>query len=400
MKAILIVFLAVFCLAVQADEDRYLLLGDFLPELAREIGPNELVYAEGGVSLVRVPVSQVEQFSRIVHDHYKACGGFMDVTHEIRKGRSAARLVWEYADPKDSGFEFAVRGDAFVADMVSMVSKDAYWNVLKSLEAMGSRSATNAKGAAAQKWIQGQATELTSGMPNVRVWTVETDHFFANKQASVVLTLEGTQPNLPAVVLGAHMDTITQSFTSDKQPGADDDGSGSALLLETLRVLKQSGAKFERTVHLVWYAAEEWGLVGSQFVVDAFVDKGLAVDAVLQFDMVGYNSSADDDNIYLLTDYTNPALTETLRRVIETYTDAKVGTTECGYACSDHASWHKKGFAAAVPFEASFSNMNGRLHTQNDKTDVLDVDHAIRFVKSAVAFVGEVGRVLPPQPKH
>ncbi|MCB0405106.1 MAG: M20/M25/M40 family metallo-hydrolase [Bdellovibrionales bacterium] len=399
MKAILVGLLLVCCVAVQAEEDRYLLLGDFLPELTREIAPDQLVYADGGVSLVRVPLSQVAHFSKLVHAHHKACGGFMDVTHEIRRGRSAQRLVWETAAPIDSGFEFDVRGDAIVADMVAMVNKDAYWSVLKTLEAMGSRSATNEKGVAAQKWIQAQVVELTSGMSHARLWTVPTEHFFANKQDSLVLTIEGTQPNLPSVVLGAHMDTTSQSFFSDKQPGADDDGSGSALLLETLRVLKQSSAQFERTVHFVWYAAEEWGLVGSQFVVDAFVEKGMTVDAVLQFDMVAYNSSADNDNIYLLTDYTSSELTETLRRIIETYTDAKVGTTACGYACSDHASWHKKGFAAAVPFEASFANMNGRLHTQNDKMDVLDADHAIRFVKTAVALVGEVGRVLP-QPKH
>ena len=67
----------------------------------------------------------------------------------------------------------------------------------------------------------------------------------------------------PGVVVGAHMDTLSSAVSI--KPGADDDGSGSVTVLETARSLLSSGMHFKKPLYLIWYSAEELGLIGSQF---------------------------------------------------------------------------------------------------------------------------------------
>ena len=65
---------------------------------------------------------------------------------------------------------------------------------------------------------------------------------------------------------------------------------------------------------------------------------------------------------------------------------------KCGYACSDHASWHKAGFPSAFPYEAVTGNDNPNIHSPNDKTSVAGFSwaHSLEFAKIAVAFAYEL----------
>jgi hypothetical protein len=82
-----------------------------------------------------------------------------------------------------------------------------------------------------------------------------------------------------AMILGAHID-------SPNGPGALDDGSGSAILLEVARVLDAAQVQPPADLYLVWFGSEELGLYGSAYFVDthqALLDRTLAM---LQTDML------------------------------------------------------------------------------------------------------------------
>ena len=79
------------------------------------------------------------------------------------------------------------------------------------------------------------------------------------------------------------MDTL-----DGRMPGAGDDGSGSSSVMEMARILLSSKINFKRPIYIIWYAAEERGLVGSQYVVEHFIDNSIPVKAAIQFDMTGY----------------------------------------------------------------------------------------------------------------
>lgn len=371
-------------------DSRYVMLLEPIPALTRHVQPEQLVYSEEGLTILKLANDDIETWGERVHHELGGCGGFLDVTQEIESGMSAASVVWneilqKYRKRERFSYPIVVGRDE-VQELVDMTDKNAYWDFLQELTSFPNRSATTDQGVDAAKFLKSRAEQLAGDLRGFSAREVSTGFFY--KQPSVVATLEGTDPSLPGVVIGGHMDTF-----SDQKPGADDDGSGSAVVMETLRAVAALGARFKRTIHFVWYAAEERGLVGSKYVVSDFSSKSINVHAAIQFDMVGWNDSKDSEDIYLINDYTNPELTETLRAIVGTYTDASVGDTRCGYACSDHANWHRQGIPAVFPFEASFNNMNHKLHTPDDKMGYLDIDHAHNFVKIAAAFVGELAEI-------
>jgi leucyl aminopeptidase len=191
-------------------------------------------------------------------------------------------------------------------------------------------------------------------------------------------------------VIGAHIDSIASGGGS--APGADDDASGIATISEVLRALMAKKFRPERTVKLMAYAAEEVGLRGSKSIVADYVAKGVNVVGVMQLDMTNYKGSAKD--IYLMQDFTNAAQNTFVGTLIDTYVGATWGTDQCGYGCSDHASWHNAGFAASMPAEALFDDTNPNLHSANDTLEASNntATHAMKFARLATAYVAELGK--------
>ncbi|WP_159203031.1 M28 family peptidase, partial [Klebsiella pneumoniae] len=107
------------------------------------------------------------------------------------------------------------------------------------------------------------------------------------------------------------------------------------------------------------------GLRGSQDLANQYKAQGKKVVSVLQLDMTNYRGSAED--IVFITDYTDSNLSQFLTTLIDEYLpELTYGYDRCGYACSDHASWHKAGFSAAMPFESKFKDYNPKIHTSQD----------------------------------
>ena len=80
------------------------------------------------------------------------------------------------------------------------------------------------------------------------------------------MTIPGTsdaQATGPVVIIGAHLDSINKTDHTTPAPGADDDASGIATLVEIVQQIATGHLTFQRTVELHAYAAEEVGLVGS-----------------------------------------------------------------------------------------------------------------------------------------
>lgn len=348
--------------------------------------------------MVQVPAEDMDHWSEVVHEKLGGCGGFIDVTHETIAGVAPLTLALrevrlQTERQADDGAEdiFRFTGTEEIAQLTEGATSTDLWKSLSDVTAFPDRSATTENGKQAALWLAKRATELAGHLPGFSVMEVATETPLYSKQPSIVATIPGTDPTLPGVLIGAHMDTF-----SPGRPGADDDGSGTAVLLEALRVIGQQNAKFKRTIHVAWYSAEERGLIGSSFVVKRFKKDGIKVHAAMQLDMVGYNSDEEDFDVYLITDNVNVGLTNTLRKIAETYADAKVSETQCGYACSDHANWHRAGVPVAYPFEASFENHNQRLHTAQDKMDFLDPIHAVRYARIALGFFGELAELEMP----
>ena len=102
----------------------------------------------------------------------------------------------------------------------------------------------------------------------------------------LLVTLPGTKGERE-ILLMAHIDTRVRDVMDSTTfaPGADDDGSGLACLLETVRIL--SGIPLEQTVRCLFVSGEEQGLDGSRHLAARARAEGWPVVAVLNNDMIG-----------------------------------------------------------------------------------------------------------------
>jgi hypothetical protein len=139
-------------------------------------------------------------------------------------------------------------------------------------------------------WIRGELADLDG----LELELESIDTAGVEELDSVIALLGGDDPTLPPLLLGAHLDSIA-SFTPgwdglvDPAPGADDDASGVAAVMECARLLAGSGATFERDVVFALFNAEEQGLLGSFEHVDRRLAADDPVSLALILDPVGYN---------------------------------------------------------------------------------------------------------------
>jgi hypothetical protein len=240
----------------------------------------------------------------------------------------------------------------------------------------------------APQWILDEFRKIAGRRPDIRI------RFFEHKntlQPSVEAVIEGSGPNREKfVVLGGHEDSIherTSKVNPDSfAPGADDNASGVAVVLETFRVIVESGLKPDASLVFYAYAAEEVGLVGSQEIAQSYANAGREVLGVMQLDMSSYSLGVPDE-VMFVTDYTSNPLTQTAALLAQQFVGLKVSYDECGYACSDHASWNKYNYHAILPAEKDVWTSVSRIHTEKDIVDSrLHADYAEKFAKLAIAF--------------
>jgi aminopeptidase YwaD len=103
---------------------------------------------------------------------------------------------------------------------------------------------------------------------------------------NVIVDLPGTDKAAEVVIVGAHFDAVMDA------PGADDNGTGVAALLEMARVYK--GRPTHRTIRLAFFNLEEEGLVGSTAYADSLGEKidqkQVTITGMIALDMLGYFS--------------------------------------------------------------------------------------------------------------
>lgn len=314
------------------------------------------------------------------HAHLEGrCGGFMDITDYPVRGPKAFSSARRLAglEPKEQAHVIPLIKEADEGNLITIVTR---------LSAFDDRNYQTANGVAAANWIADQYKAIAGTRSDIRVDLVK--HRF--RQPSVIVTIDGVGPNrAEIVVVGGHLDSISHG----KAPGADDNASGTATVMETYRLLVKSGLRFNRTLQFMGYAGEEEGLLGSQDIATHYREQGRVVAGAIQFDMTMFPGSKA--LMTYITDYTNKDLTRYTQRLSDEYVKAAWAEDRCGYACSDHASWTSAGYKSVFPFESPFNDYNPDIHTPRDTLDRLSASHGVKYLKLAIAFGVEMAEVAP-----
>jgi len=343
-------------------------------------------------SLIKLNVENFTKLIGVRNSQKTLCGGFINVTDAYNSSHFSnenSALFLEKYIPKTSiskkQFNYGINHTKEVNQLLALLNPDEMWKNLTKLSSYTDRYANSDTGLGAARWIKSQVEQIAKDNGRTDVTTSIINTGTSYKQPSVVVKIGNSTK--PAVVVGAHMDTLS-SFWGN-MPGADDDGTGSVTVLELARVLLSSSMHFQKPIYLIWYSAEEEGLVGSQYVVAEFKKDNIPVEEVIHFDMTGYTPN-NDKTMWLLSDNTDKELTSYLELLINTYIKKPLKYTKCGYACSDHATWTNNGYKAAIAFEAEDGKYNPYIHTSQDTMSQLSLEHMTDFTKLAIAFTGEL----------
>lgn len=198
--------------------------------------------------------------------------------------------------------------DPAIADLVGQISTDSLRAHVEGLVRFGTRHTMSTttdprKGiGAARQWILGkfqQYAKQSGGRMTIALdsWTLAADGRRIDKPAdmgNVMATLKGTDPTDDRIfIVQGHMDSrVTNVMNRESDaPGANDDGSGTAAVIELCRVM--SKVSFPATLIFVTLTGEEQGLLGAEHLSERAVQEKWNVQAVLNNDIMGSNNSSE-----------------------------------------------------------------------------------------------------------
>ncbi|KAF3154193.1 Leucine aminopeptidase 1 [Orbilia oligospora] len=298
-------------------------------------------------------------------------------------------------------FPASVAHEDVVKPLITKLSANNIYSKLEKYTSFNNRYYKSATGKEAAEWLLQQVQDIISGAGGNSTRVAASVKPFVHPswgQNSVIATIPGKSAN--TIVVGSHLDSVNQrNPTNGRAPGADDNGSGSMTILETLRVLlsdpEVAAGQAPNTIEFHWYAAEEAGLLGSQAIFAAYKKEGRQVKAMLNQDMTGYVQGTLAANkpeaMGVVTDNVDKNLTAFIKKVIAAYCAIPAVDTRCGYACSDHASANRNGYPSAFVIESAMEHSSDFIHGTGDTIDTVSAEHMLEHAKMSLGFAYELG---------
>lgn len=209
------------------------------------------------------------------------------------------------------------------------------------------------------------------------------------------------------VLRPAPEDSLAARSNDNYAPGANDDGSGTALAMELARVFAQSGLEFDATLVFIAFAGEEQGLVGARAHAQQARADSVRIDAVFNNDIVGNSQggagATDGSAVRVFSegpeDSPSRQIARFLRRHAALYLPGHVvrliAREDRFGRGGDHTAFNQNGFPG-VRVTESRENY-ARQHTVRDTPDGVDPRYLAQNARVNAAAVAVIG-LAPPQP--
>ena len=271
--------------------------------------------------------------------------------------------------------------------LVNLISQDSLYAYDTRLEAFRTRYVTTDSILQAGDYILDKFREFGYSDAYLEPFT-----YYYTDCFNVVCVKQGSTEPDKIIVVGGHYDSYNgQTAPEIFAPGADDNASGTATVLELARILRNVDLK--KSVMFVAFSAEEVGLVGSYISAYNLSQLQADVECMLNFDMVAYTMD-DWDNVVLYSG-ANSTYTNVMINAADRVTDLYCSYQ--GYATnSDHASFDQFGYLTAFAIEGDF-NTEG-WHTNLDISSRLDFPFCEKVARMAVATIGQIDVAGQPSP--
>jgi hypothetical protein len=280
-----------------------------------------------------------------------------------------------------------------IADMVASVSVENLRSYIRDLQNFQTRRVSTSSCEAAGSYLydfftsQGLAAEYDP-------FTIPSS---ATSTRNVVATIPGKTIPERIILIGAHYDsTSNQAFTL--APGADDNASGTAAVMEIARLMREQ--PFDASVRFVCFSGEELGLYGSRHYAQSAVQADEQIEAMINLDMIGYTTKPSED-LEIITNAGSSWLADLFLEASGSYTGLPVLKLVLPSAVfSDHSPFWDQGYSAIMGIESE-PVVNPYYHKTTDTLDTLNLEFTASATKAVLATAAvlahpSAGGPLPP----
>ena len=285
-----------------------------------------------------------------------------------------------------------------IREMLDQVNQDSLEATVQHLQDYGSRIWNSDNAFAASDWIASRMEAL--GLE------VEQQPFNANTwmgsgaaAPNVIGIQRGTLYPDTYVVCGSHFDSFSYEamYGGGTAPGADDNATGVASVLESARIMTQY--EFEYSIIYCAYGCEEMGLYGSEAYASRCQQQGMDIIGYFNNDMNGYLYG---DQIHIDCIYPNsvePIGTYYMNVGEVYYPELPIRHVNFNQGDSDHTSFNNHGYMGIYPFE-DYQNYSPYIHTPNDiiGTSVNSFEMSQQYCQMNIACLAEIANPMGDTP--
>ncbi len=276
--------------------------------------------------------------------------------------------------------------DSIIAPLVEHIHADSVRRFIQELQNFETRYCLAQNRDTVALWIRDQF--LRMGYTDVRL-----DSFYHTNtwQTNVIATLPGTTKPDQIILIGGHHDSYSSGSPMVLAPGADDNASGTAAVLEIARIMQKFGYRSKSTILFATFAAEERGLIGSRAHAEAMKQHGAQISLMINHDMISYTStspslSSVDINYYSGYEHLRDAASDMVRR----YCDLTPRNGRLNSSGSDSYSYWTNGFPAVYFAETQFSPF---YHSPQDVISNYNMEYCAQIIKASCALAVTYGAI-------
>ena len=277
-----------------------------------------------------------------------------------------------------------------IREMLNQVNQDSLEATVQHLQDYGHRLWNSDNAFAASDWIASRMEAL--GLE------VEQQPFYASTwlggddaAPNVIGIQRGTLYPDVYVVCGSHFDSFSwDAYSGGVAPGADDNATGVASVLESARIMTQY--EFEYSIIYCAYGCEEMGLYGSEAYASRCQEQGMDIIGYFNNDMNGYLNPGDPIHIdCIYPNAVEPIGTYYMNIGSVYYPELPIRHVNFNEGDSDHTSFNNHGYMGIYPFE-DYQNYSPYIHTVNDLigTSVNSFEMSQQYCQMNIACLAEI----------
>ncbi|NTV80977.1 MAG: M20/M25/M40 family metallo-hydrolase, partial [Candidatus Aminicenantes bacterium] len=198
----------------------------------------------------------------------------------------------------------------------------------------------------------------------------------------------GTRFPDDTLIICAHYDS-TSPFSSTLAPGADDNASGTAAVVEAARILVNVPLDF--TVRFIAFSGEEQGLFGSRAHASGAASRGERIVGIINLDMIGYSSVLPESMEVYVNGFSDWLGTRLLDASSSYGGPSGNKRVDPSMVYSDHSPFWDNGYAALLAIETDF---NPYYHQTTDTLDKLNLAFFTHVTRASLGLLAELAQPL------